>query len=79
MKDYNSFGSRRGNHEVMMRGTFANIRLRNEVAPGTEGGVTRHMPEGKQEWIYDAALQYQKEGVSFGGICRQRIRYGFKP
>jgi len=63
VKDYNSFGSRRGNHEVMMRGTFANIRLRNEVAPGTEGGVTRHMPDGKQQWIYDASMQYQKDGV----------------
>ncbi|MEH6495052.1 MAG: aconitate hydratase AcnA [Pseudomonas marincola] len=63
LKDYNSFGSRRGNHEVMMRGTFANIRLRNEVAPGTEGGVTRHMPNGDQQWIYDAAMQYQKDGV----------------
>ncbi len=57
-KDFNSFGSRRGNHEVMMRGTFANIRLRNELAPGTEGGVTRHMPDGEQMWIYDAAEKY---------------------
>ncbi|MFT6556746.1 aconitate hydratase AcnA [Sneathiella sp.] len=63
VKDFNSFGSRRGNHEVMMRGTFANIRLRNEVAPGTEGGVTRHMPDGTQQWIYDASMQYQKDGV----------------
>ncbi len=62
-KDFNSYGSRRGNHEVMMRGTFANIRLRNEVAPGTEGGVTRLMPEGKQAWIYDASMQYQKDGI----------------
>jgi aconitate hydratase len=62
-KDFNSYGSRRGNHEVMMRGTFANIRLRNEVAPGTEGSVTRHMPSGTQEWIYDASMQYQKDGV----------------
>ncbi|MCG8490474.1 MAG: Fe/S-dependent 2-methylisocitrate dehydratase AcnD, partial [Sneathiellales bacterium] len=62
-KDYNSYGSRRGNHEVMMRGTFANIRLRNELAPGTEGGVTRHMPDGKQQWIYDASMQYQKDGI----------------
>ncbi len=60
-KDFNSYGSRRGNHEVMMRGTFANIRLRNELAPGTEGGVTRHMPDGKEMSIYDAAMQYQKE------------------
>ena len=62
-KDFNSYGSRRGNHEVMMRGTFANIRLRNELAPGTEGGVTRHMPDGEQQWIYDASMQYQKDGV----------------
>ncbi|MBO6825153.1 MAG: aconitate hydratase AcnA [Sneathiella sp.] len=62
-RDFNSYGSRRGNHEVMMRGTFANIRLRNELAPGTEGGVTRHMPDGEQQWIYDASMQYQKDGI----------------
>jgi aconitate hydratase len=61
--DFNSFGSRRGNHEVMMRGTFANIRLRNELAPGTEGGVTRHLPDGTQMPIYDAAMKYADEGV----------------
>ncbi len=61
--DFNSFGSRRGNHEVMMRGTFANIRLRNRLAPGTEGGVTRHQPSGEQMFIYDAAMRYQREGV----------------
>jgi len=61
--DFNSYGARRGNHEVMMRGTFANIRLRNEMAPGTTGGVTRHMPDGAPMAIYDAAMQYQKEGV----------------
>ncbi len=61
--DFNSFGARRGNHEVMMRGTFANIRLRNELAPGTEGGWTRHMPAGEQMSIYDAAMQYADEGV----------------
>jgi len=60
---FNSYGSRRGNHEVMMRGTFANIRLRNEMAPGTEGGWTRHLPDGGQMSIYDAAMQYQKDGV----------------
>jgi len=63
VKDFNSYGSRRGNHEVMMRGTFANIRLRNELAPGTEGGVTRHMPEGEQQWIYDASIRYQADGI----------------
>jgi aconitate hydratase len=61
--DFNSYGARRGNHEVMMRGTFANIRLKNEIAPGTEGGVTRHMPDGTQMSIYDASMKYQKEGV----------------
>ena len=61
--DFNSYGSRRGNHEVMMRGTFANIRLRNKVAPGTEGGVTRHLPSGEQMSIFDAAMKYKEEGV----------------
>ncbi|MGP1375196.1 MAG: aconitate hydratase AcnA [Almyronema sp.] len=56
--DFNSFGSRRGNHEVMMRGTFANIRLRNELAPGTSGGVTQYMPAGEEMSIYDAAMKY---------------------
>ncbi len=62
-KDFNSLGSRRGNHEVMMRGTFANIRLRNLMAPGTEGGVTLHLPSGEEMSIYDAAMRYQAEGV----------------
>ncbi|HXH03611.1 MAG TPA: aconitate hydratase AcnA [Candidatus Competibacteraceae bacterium] len=62
-KDFNSYGSRRGNHEVMMRGTFANIRLRNELAPGTEGGWTRHQPSGELLSIYHAAMRYQQEGV----------------
>ncbi len=61
--DFNSYGSRRGNHEVMMRGTFANIRIRNEMAPGTEGGVTIHHPSGEGMPIYDAALRYQQDGV----------------
>mgnify|MGYP002622699010 CR=1 FL=1 len=61
--DFNSYGARRGNHEVMMRGTFANIRIRNEMAPGTEGGVTRHLPDGTVMPIYDAAMKYQAEGV----------------
>jgi aconitate hydratase len=61
--DFNSYGSRRGNHEVMVRGTFANIRLRNMLAPGTEGGVTRHLPSGDGMSIYDAAMRYEKEGV----------------
>src|SRR4051794_22395553 len=62
-RDFNSYGSRRGNHEVMMRGTFANIRLRNQLAPGTEGGVTRHLPDGDEMSIYDAAMKYAEEGV----------------
>ena len=62
-KDFNSFGSRRGNHEVMMRGTFANIRLRNRLAPGTEGGWTRHLPDGEQLSIYDGAMRYKAEGT----------------
>ena len=62
-RDFNSYGSRRGNHEVMMRGTFANIRLRNQLAPGTEGGVTLHLPEGEQMSIYDAAMRYLDDGV----------------
>jgi aconitate hydratase len=61
--DFNSYGARRGNHQVMMRGTFANIRLKNEVAPGTSGGVTRHMPDGEVMSIYDAAMKYKAEGV----------------
>ena len=61
--DFNSYGSRRGNHEVMMRGTFANIRLRNLMAPGTEGGVTLHQPDGEQMSIYDAAMRYLADGV----------------
>ena len=62
-QDFNQFGTRRGNHEIMMRGTFANIRLKNEMAPGTSGGVTRHMPSGEQMPIFDAAMRYQDEGV----------------
>jgi aconitate hydratase len=62
-KDFNSYGSRRGNHEVMMRGTFANIRLRNLLAPGTEGGVTIHLDSGEEMPIYDAAMRYAQDGV----------------
>ncbi|MEM1202355.1 MAG: aconitate hydratase AcnA [Acidobacteriota bacterium] len=62
-KDFNSYGSRRGNHEVMMRGTFANVRLRNKLVPEIEGGYTRHLPSGESMSIYDAAMKYQKEGV----------------
>jgi aconitate hydratase len=62
--DFNSYGARRGNHEVMIRGTFANVRLRNRLAPGTEGGVTLHMPDGEQMTIYDAAMRYASENVA---------------
>jgi aconitate hydratase len=62
-ENFNSYGARRGNHEVMMRGTFANVRLRNRLAPGTEGGVTLHFPDGAQTSIYEAAMQYAEEGV----------------
>src|ERR1035438_1189716 len=61
--DFNSYGARRGNHEVMVRGTLANIRLRNQLAPGTEGSWTIHLPDGEQMYIYDASIQYQREGV----------------
>jgi len=63
-QDFNSYGSRRGNHEVMMRGTFANVRLRNQLAPGTEGGWTTFQPGGEQMSIYDAAMKYQAEGTA---------------
>ena len=62
-RDFNSYGSRRGNHEVMMRGTFANIRLRNLLAPGTEGGVTRYLPSNEQMSIFDASMKYQADGT----------------
>ncbi len=62
-EDFNSYGTRRGNHEVMMRGTFANIRLRNQLAPGTEGGVTVKFPEGTETSIFDAAVAYGAEGI----------------
>jgi aconitate hydratase len=62
-RDFNSYGSRRGNHEVMMRGTFANIRLRNLLAPGTEGGVTRYLPDDEQMSIFDASMKYQADGT----------------
>lgn len=62
-KDFNSYGSRRGNHEVMMRGTFANIRIRNQMAPGTEGGVTTYLPTGEVMPIYDASMKYQEQGI----------------
>ncbi len=68
--DFNTYGARRGNHEVMMRGTFANVRIKNLMLPGTEGGITIHQPSGEQMSIYEAAMRYKKEGVPsvvFGG------------
>jgi aconitate hydratase len=62
-EDFNSYGARRGNHEVMMRGTFANVRLRNLLAPGTEGGITLHLPDAEQVPIYDAAMRYAADDV----------------
>ncbi len=62
-KDFNQYGARRGHHEVMMRGTFANVRLKNLLVPGVEGGVTRHLPDGTEMSIYDASMRYQKEGT----------------
>ncbi|BEM77919.1 aconitate hydratase [Serratia marcescens] len=74
--DFNSYGSRRGNHEVMMRGTFANIRIRNEMVPGVEGGYTRHIPSQQQLSIYDAAMQYQQEKVPLAVIAGKEYGSG---
>ncbi|AHE67230.1 aconitate hydratase AcnA [Legionella oakridgensis] len=74
--DFNSYGSRRGNHEVMMRGTFANIRIRNEMTPGIEGGVTRHIPTNKTMPIYDAAMLYQQEQQPLVVIAGQEYGTG---
>ncbi|MGZ5233315.1 MAG: aconitate hydratase AcnA [Burkholderiales bacterium] len=70
VSDFNTYGARRGNHEVMMRGTFANVRIKNLMLPGTEGGITLHQPSGEQMSIYDAAMRYKRDGVPsvvFGG------------
>ncbi len=75
-KDFNSYGSRRGNHEVMMRGTFANIRLRNQLAPGTEGGWTTHQPSAETMTIYEAAMRYQDEGVALIILAGQEYGTG---
>ncbi|MNH93541.1 Aconitate hydratase [compost metagenome] len=74
--DFNSYGSRRGNHEVMMRGTFANIRIRNQVAPGTEGGVTTYLPTGEVESIYDASMKYQADGQNLVVIAGKEYGTG---
>jgi aconitate hydratase len=74
--DFNSYGARRANHEVMMRGTFANIRLRNLLVPGVEGGVTVHVPSGERMSIYDAAMRYQQEGTSLVVIAGKEYGTG---
>ena len=74
--DFNSYGARRGNHEVMMRGTWANIRLRNLLVPGVEGGATIHQPDGEQMSIYDAAMQYQKEDTTLVVIAGKEYGTG---
>ena len=73
-KDFNTYGSRRGNHEVMMRGTFANVRLRNQLIPGSEGGVTLHIPSGDEMSIYDASMRYQEAGTDL--IVLAGVDYG---
>ncbi|MCS7464647.1 aconitate hydratase AcnA [Paenibacillus doosanensis] len=75
-EDFNSYGSRRGNHDVMMRGTFANIRIRNQVAPGTEGGVTTYLPTGQVESIYDASMKYQDQGTNLVVIAGKEYGTG---
>ncbi|MGE5225645.1 MAG: aconitate hydratase AcnA [Planctomycetaceae bacterium] len=75
-RDFNSYGARRGNHEVMMRGTFANIRLRNELAPGTEGSFTTHLPDGEVTSIFDAAARYRDEGVALGVLAGKEYGSG---
>ena len=75
-RDFNSYGARRGNHEVMMRGTFANIRLRNQLAPGTEGGWTTLLPDGEVTTIYDASVKYRDARRAADGHRRQGIRLG---
>jgi len=76
IEDFNSYGSRRGNHEVMVRGTFANVRIKNLMVPGVEGGVTVHQPDGERVSIYDAAVKYQQEGVPLVVIAGQEYGTG---
>jgi len=75
-RDFNSYGARRGNHEVMVRGTLANIRLRNQLAPGTEGSWTLHLPDGERMFIYDAAMRYQQEGVPLAIVAGKEYGSG---
>jgi aconitate hydratase len=74
--DFNSYGSRRGNHEVMMRGTFANVRIKNLMVPETEGGVTLHQPDGERMSIYDASMKYQSEGMPLVVLAGQEYGTG---
>ena len=76
--DFNSYGSRRGNDRIMTRGTFANVRIKNLMVPGVEGGVTKHYPDGAQLSIYDASMQYQRQGHTAGDFCRTGIRERLK-
>ncbi len=76
IEDFNSYGARRGNHEVMVRGTFANVRIKNQMVPGVEGGVTVHHPSGERMSIYDAAMEYQEEGVPLLVIAGQEYGTG---
>jgi aconitate hydratase len=76
IEDFNSYGARRGNHEVMVRGTFANVRIRNLMVPGVEGGVTVHQPDGERTSIYDASMKYQEEGVPLVVIAGQEYGTG---
>ena len=81
-RDFNSYGARRGNHEVMMRGTFANVRLRNQIAPGTEGGWTTWLPAGDVMSIYDASVKYRDAGVPLvvlAGKDTDRVRHATGP
>ena len=77
-KDFNSYGARRGNHEVMMRGTFGNIRIRNEIVSEIEGGVTKIYPEGKIVSIYEAAVEYKKRGNDLIVIAGKEYVTGYK-
>jgi len=76
IKDFNSYGARRGNHEVMVRGTFANVRIKNLMVPGVEGGVTIHHPDGERMSIYDAAMRYQDEKVPLVIVAGQEYGTG---
>ncbi len=77
--DFNSYGARRGNHEVMVRGTFANVRLRNQLAPGTEGGITLHLPDGEQTTIYEAAVRYAADDVPLVVLAGKEYGSGSSP